>query len=188
MLSLTRNSRTCSHFFSKEKVVTDGDSRADLVRVDWSSWRKLQLERWRSAKPQMSAGSDPFTRHVRGAPTDISWYIFYFSLISGIYHYSTVFKAMRWYQNYIKGGMSRVPCPILAPVRASLALPKPSSRHTTVAARMFQLSSQTVPHSPFFSTSTRPSPILAPPFRRTRGCYRNSALKEEKKQKLELLT
>lgn len=66
------------------------------------------------------------------------------------------------------------PCPSRAPVRASLALPNPSSRHTTVAARMFQLSSHTVPHSPFFNTSTRPSPIIAPPLRRTKGCYGDS--------------
>ena len=68
-------------------------------------------------------------------------------------------------------GAAVLPCPSRAPVRASLALPKPSSRHTTVAAFMFQWSSHTVPHSPFFSTSTRPSPITAPPLRRTKGCY-----------------
>lgn len=62
------------------------------------------------------------------------------------------------------------PWPSLAPVMASLALPKPSSRHTTLADTRFQLSSHTVPHSPFFSTSTRPSPVLAPPFSLTRGC------------------
>lgn len=64
------------------------------------------------------------------------------------------------------------PCPSLAPVIASLALPKPSSRHTTLANTRFQLSSQTVPHSPFFSTSTRPSPVLAPPFSLTKGCWK----------------
>lgn len=62
------------------------------------------------------------------------------------------------------------PCPSRPPESASLALPKPSSRHTTVADMRFQLSSQIVPHSPFFSTSTRPSPTTAPPLRRTRGC------------------
>lgn len=70
--------------------------------------------------------------------------------------------------------ISIIPCPSLAPVSASLALPNPSSRHTTVAARMSQLSSHTVPHSPFFNTSTRPSPIIAPPLSRTRGCWENS--------------
>ena len=65
-----------------------------------------------------------------------------------------------------------LPCPSLAPVIASLALPKPSSRHTTLADTRFQLSSHTVPHSPFFSTSTRPSPVLAPPFSLTRGCWK----------------
>lgn len=65
-----------------------------------------------------------------------------------------------------------LPCPSLAPVMASLALPKPSSRHTTLADTRFQLSSQTVPHSPFFSTSTRPSPVLAPPFSLTSGCWK----------------
>lgn len=62
------------------------------------------------------------------------------------------------------------PCPMRAPVRASLALPKPSSRHTTLADCRFQRSSQIVPHSLLLSTSTRPSPTLAPPFSRIRGC------------------
>lgn len=62
------------------------------------------------------------------------------------------------------------PWPMRAPARASLALPKPSSRQTTLADSRFQRLSQTVPHSPFFSTSTRPSPILSPPFSRTRCC------------------
>lgn len=71
-----------------------------------------------------------------------------------------------------KRSLELSPCPSLAPVMASLALPKPSSRHTTLADTRFQLSSQTVPHSPFFSTSTRPSPVLAPPFSLTRGCWK----------------
>lgn len=62
------------------------------------------------------------------------------------------------------------PWPMRAPVRASLALPKPSSRHTTLADSRFQRSSQMVPHSLLLSTSTRPSPTLAPPFSRIRGC------------------
>lgn len=56
------------------------------------------------------------------------------------------------------------PCPMRAPVRASLALPKPSSLQTTLADCRFQRSSHTVPHSLSLSTSTRPSPSLAPPF------------------------
>lgn len=56
---------------------------------------------------------------------------------------------------------------------ASLALPKPSSLQTTLADTRSHLSSHTVPHSPFRSTSTRPSPIWAPPLSRTRGCWRN---------------
>ena len=75
----------------------------------------------------------------------------------------------RRYEGWWGGAV--LPCPSRAPVRASLALPKPSSRHTTVAAFMSQLSSHTVPHRPFFRTSTRPSPITAPPLRRTKGCY-----------------
>lgn len=59
------------------------------------------------------------------------------------------------------------PCPMRPPVRASLALPKPSSLQTTLADCRLQRSSHTVPHSLSFSTSTRPSPSLAPPFRRT---------------------
>lgn len=57
-----------------------------------------------------------------------------------------------------------LPWPMRAPVRASLALPKPSSLQTTLADCRFQRSSQTVPHSLSFSTSTRPSPSRAPPF------------------------
>ncbi|KAG7266136.1 hypothetical protein CRUP_016384 [Coryphaenoides rupestris] len=38
---------------------------------------------------------------------------------------------------------------------------------TTLAACRLQRSSHTVPHALFFSTSTRPSPVRAPPFRRT---------------------
>lgn len=56
------------------------------------------------------------------------------------------------------------PWPMRAPVRASLALPKPSSLQTTLADSRFQRSSHTVPHTLLFSTSTRPSPTLAPPF------------------------
>lgn len=67
---------------------------------------------------------------------------------------------------------SGVPWPNRPPDRASLAVPKPSSRHTTVADSRFHLSSQMVPHSPFFNTSTRPSPTMAPPRRRTNGCWR----------------
>lgn len=78
------------------------------------------------------------------------------------------------------------PCPIRAPVRASFAVPKPSSRHTTLAAFMSQLSSHTVPQMPFFSTSTRPSPTFAPPRRRTRGCQRE--IKQRKEKRLELKT
>lgn len=62
------------------------------------------------------------------------------------------------------------PWPMRAPVRASLALPKPSSRHTTLADSRLQRSSQIVPHSLLLSTSTRPSPTFAPPFSRIRGC------------------
>lgn len=51
-----------------------------------------------------------------------------------------------------------------------MALPKPSSRHTTLADSRFQRSSQIVPHSLLLSTSTRPSPTFAPPFSRSRGC------------------
>lgn len=65
-----------------------------------------------------------------------------------------------------------LPCPSRPPDSASLAVPKPSSRHTTVADSRSHLSSQMVPHSPSFSTSTRPSPTMAPPRRRTSGCWR----------------
>ena len=65
-----------------------------------------------------------------------------------------------------------IPCPRRPPDRASMAVPKPSSRHTTVADSRFQLSSHMVPHSPFFNTSTRPSPTMAPPRRRTSGCWK----------------
>lgn len=64
-----------------------------------------------------------------------------------------------------------VPCPRRPPDSASLAVPKPNSRQTTVADRRLQLSSHMVPHSPFFRTSTRPSPTMAPPRRRTNGCW-----------------
>lgn len=56
------------------------------------------------------------------------------------------------------------PCPMRAPVRASLAVPKPSSLQTTLADCRFQRSSHTVPQSRSLSTSTRPSPTLDPPF------------------------
>lgn len=62
------------------------------------------------------------------------------------------------------------PWPMRPPLRASLALPKPNSLHTTLADSRSQWSSHTVPHSLFFNTSTRPSPGLAPPFSRTL-CY-----------------
>lgn len=60
-----------------------------------------------------------------------------------------------------------LPWPKCAPLRASLAVPKPSSLHTTLAAVRSHRWSQTVPHFPSFSTSTRPSPSLGPAFRRT---------------------
>lgn len=69
------------------------------------------------------------------------------------------------------------PCPIRAPLRASRAVPKPSSRHTTLAACRSHFRSQTVPHVPAFRTSTRPSPAWAPPFRRTRACRRKTCPK-----------
>ncbi len=59
------------------------------------------------------------------------------------------------------------PCPSWALVRASLAVPKPSSLQTTLAAAMSQRWSHTVPHFPSLSTSTRPSPSRGPAFRRT---------------------
>lgn len=57
-----------------------------------------------------------------------------------------------------------------APRGASLAEPKPSSLHTTLAAVRSHRWSHTVPHLPSRSTSTRPSPSRAPAFRRTAAC------------------
>lgn len=57
-----------------------------------------------------------------------------------------------------------------APRRASLAEPKPSSLHTTLAAVRSHRRSHTVPHLPSRSTSTRPSPNRGPAFRRTAAC------------------
>lgn len=65
--------------------------------------------------------------------------------------------------------LSLSPWPIKAPCRASLAEPKPSSLHTTLAAGLSHMWSTMVPHFPSRSTSTRPSPSLGPAFRRT-GC------------------
>lgn len=68
-------------------------------------------------------------------------------------------------------GMALVlPCPSWALVRASLAVPKPSSLHTTLAAFMSHRWSHMVPHFPSLSTSTRPSPSRGPAFRRATGC------------------
>lgn len=75
--------------------------------------------------------------------------------------------------SFTKVGLTLVlfilPWPIKAPCRASLAVPKPSSLHTTLAAVLSHMWSTTVPHFPFRSTSTRPSPSLGPALRRT-GC------------------
>lgn len=62
-----------------------------------------------------------------------------------------------------------LPCPSWAWVSASLAVPKPSSLQTTLAAGKSHRWSHMVPHLPSFSTSTRPSPRRGPAFRRTTG-------------------
>lgn len=62
-----------------------------------------------------------------------------------------------------------IPWPIWAPLMASLAVPKPSSLQTTLAAVISHMWSHTVPHFPSRSTSTRPSPRRGPAFRRTSG-------------------
>jgi len=54
-----------------------------------------------------------------------------------------------------------------APERASLAEPKPSSLHTTLAEIRSHRWSTTVPHFPSCRTSTLPSPRRGPDFRRT---------------------
>lgn len=54
-----------------------------------------------------------------------------------------------------------------APCKASLAVPKPSSRQTTLAAGLSHRWSTMVPHLPSRRTSTRPSPSLGPAFSRT---------------------
>lgn len=63
-----------------------------------------------------------------------------------------------------------LPCPSWALVRASLAVPKPSSLQTTLAAGTSHRWSHTVPHLPSRSNSTRPSPRRGPAFSRTTGC------------------
>ena len=55
------------------------------------------------------------------------------------------------------------------PLGIPLAAPQPSSRHTTSTSFMFQPLSHTVPHSPFRSTSTRPSQRWGPLTSRTLG-------------------
>lgn len=72
-----------------------------------------------------------------------------------------------------------LPWPIKAPCSASLAVPKPSSLHTTLAAVLSHKWSTIVPHFPSRSTSTRPSPSLGPTLRRT-GCIRQQ--RENKNQ------
>ncbi len=67
-------------------------------------------------------------------------------------------------------GKESLPSPMSAPRRASLAEPKPSSLHTTLAAVRSHRWSHTDPHFPSRSTSTRPSPSLGPAFRRTAAC------------------
>lgn len=59
------------------------------------------------------------------------------------------------------------PWPMYAPERASLAEPKPSSLHTTLAEIRSHRWSTTVPHFPSRRTSTLPSPRRDPDFRRT---------------------
>lgn len=66
---------------------------------------------------------------------------------------------------------SHPPWPMKAPCKASFAVPKPSSLHTTLAAVLSHMWSTIVPHLPSRSTSTRPSPSLGPAFNLT-GCIK----------------
>lgn len=86
----------------------------------------------------------------------------------------------QYFLNKNKWYKTSIPCPRRPPDRASFAVPKPSSRHTTVADSRLHLSSHMVPHSPFFNTSTRPSPTMAPPRRRTNGCWRRQTQTPQK--------
>ena len=63
--------------------------------------------------------------------------------------------------------MVPVPGPNAADETASRAPAKPRDRQTTMASFVPQPSSQTVPHSLLYLTSTRPSESEVPPTRRT---------------------
>ena len=62
-----------------------------------------------------------------------------------------------------------LPAPYIDLCGALRALTKPSSRQTTLASISLQWSSHTVPHSPSWNTSTRPSPAVVPFTSRTLG-------------------
>lgn len=88
-------------------------------------------------------------------------------------------------EHWCRNGSS--PWPMRAPLKASLALPKPISRHTTLASWRPQRSSHTLPHLLCLSTSTRPSPIRAPAFSLTvfcNGVTRDGYEDQEKKKYL----
>lgn len=102
--------------------------------------------------------------------------------ISAFYDLMKDAISLRWDKRYVStsqklqsaefhvGVALVLPCPSWALVRASLAVPKPSSLHTTLAAFMSHRWSHMVPHFPSLSTSTRPSPSRGPAFRRTTDC------------------
>lgn len=89
----------------------------------------------------------------------------------------TCFRKPRWRQEFrchsvptqctSFNQMGPVPSPNQAPGGAERASPQSSSRHTTATSRISQSSSHTVPHSPWWKTSTRPMQRFGPPVRRT---------------------
>ena len=63
------------------------------------------------------------------------------------------------------------------------AVPKPSFRHTTLAATLSKSSPHTVPQRPAWKTSKRPSPNAAPAFKRTSDhCYKKIYFYSESNQ------